>query len=65
MYTPLEPEENGGQLFLPYGERKPVFTLCSGIAFVEVLTKALEKKPKSTNEELVTALNLYLQTGNY
>ena len=65
MYTPLEPEENGGPLFLPYGERKPVFTLCSGIAFVEVLTKALGKKPKSTNAELATALNLYLQTGNY
>lgn len=65
MYTPLQPEENEELLFLPYGDRKPVFPLCSGTAFVEVLTKALGKKPKSTNEELVTALNLYLQTGNY
>lgn len=65
MHTPLQPEEGGDLLFLPYGDGKPVFALCSGTAFVEVLSKALKKKPKSTNEELMIALNLYLQTGNY
>lgn len=65
MYTPLQPEEDGGLLFLPYGDRKPVFSLCSGTALVEVLSKALKKNPKSTNEELMIAFNLYLQTGNY
>lgn len=65
MYTPLQPEEDGNLLFLPFGDRKPVFALCSGTALVEVISKALKEKPKSTNEELATALNLYLQTGNY
>ena len=64
MYTPLQPEEDGNLLFLPFGDRKPVFALCSGTALVEVISKALKKKPKSTNEELTMALNLYLQTIN-
>ena len=64
MYTPLQPEENGNLLFLPFGDRKPVFALCSGTALVEVISRALKEKPKSTNEELTMALNLYLQTVN-
>lgn len=62
MYTPLQPEEDGNLLFLPFGDREPVFALCSGTALVEVISKALKKKPKSTNEELAMTLNLYLQT---
>lgn len=65
MYTPLQPEGDENLLSLPFGEKKPVFALCSGAAFVEVLSKALKEKPKSTNEELTVALNLYLQTGNH
>ena len=60
----LLPEENGNLLFLPFGDRKPVFALCSGTALVEVISRALKEKPKSTNEELTMALNLYLQTVN-
>lgn len=45
MYTPLQPEEDGNLLFLPFGDRKSVFALCSGTALVEVLSKALEKNP--------------------
>lgn len=65
MYTPLQPEGDENLLFLPFGEKKPVFVLCSGATFVEVLSKALKEKPKSTNEELAAALNLYLQTENH
>lgn len=65
MYTPCKLKKDGDLLFLPYGDRKPVFALCSGADFVEVLTKTIKKKPKSTNEELAVALNLYLQTGNH
>ena len=30
---------------------------------MEVITGALQKKPKATNEELTVALNHYLQTN--
>lgn len=46
MYTPCKLKKDGDLLFLPYGDRKPVFALCSGADFVEVLTKAIKKKPK-------------------
>ena len=31
---------------------------------MKVITGVLQKKPKAANEELLAALNHYLQTGN-
>ena len=62
MYTPLQPEGDGELLFLPFGDRSPIFALCSGTALVEVISEALKKKPKATNAELAMALSLYLQS---
>ena len=45
-------------------KKEPLYVLCSGADFMEVISSALQKKPKATNEELITALNRYLQTGN-
>ena len=45
-------------------KKEPLYVLCSGADFMEVISSAMQKKPKATNEELITALNRYLQTGN-
>lgn len=62
---PPQTGENGELICPATAKGEPLFVLCSGTTFVEVLTKAIKKRPKSTNEELAVALNLYLQTGNY
>jgi len=62
---PPQAGENGELICPTTAKGEPLFALCSGTAFVEVLTKSIKKNPKSTNEELAVVLNLYLQTGNF
>ncbi len=61
---PPQTGENGELICPTTAKGEPLFVLCSGTAFVEILTKTIKKNPKSTNEELAIALNLYLQTEN-
>lgn len=63
-----KPPQKGesGELVCPVTVKKePLYVLCSGADFMEVIFRAMQKKTKATNEELVTALNHYLQTGSY
>lgn len=55
--------ENGENICPTTAKNEPLYVLCSGTAFMEVVTKVMQKKPKATNEEMVAALNRYLQTG--
>ncbi len=61
---PPQKGENGESICPTTAKKEPLYVLCSGTAFVEAITKAIEKKPKVTNEELTAILNYYLQTGN-
>ena len=64
---PNDPPQKGknGELICPVTVKKePLYALCSGTAFMEMITGILQKKPKATNEELTAAFNQYLQTGN-
>lgn len=55
--------ENGENICPTTAKKEPLYVLCSGVAFMEVITKVMQEKPKATNEEMVAALNQYLQAG--
>ncbi len=61
---PPQKGENGEDICPTTAKKEALYVLCSGTAFVQVMDKVLKKKPKATNEELLAALNHYLQTGN-
>lgn len=61
---PPQKGENGESICPATAKKEPLYVLCSGTDFVEVITGVLQKKPKTANEELLEALNHYLQTGN-
>ena len=56
--------ENGESICPATAKKEPLYVLCSGTDFMEVITGVLQKKPKVTNKELLEALNDYLQTRN-
>ena len=60
---PPQKGENGKSICPTTAKKEPLYVLCSGADFMEVITGALQKKPKATNEELTVALNHYLQTN--
>lgn len=62
---PPQIDENGENICPTTVKKEPLYVLCSGVAFMEVITKVIQKKPKATNDELITALNDYLQKESY
>lgn len=56
--------ENGERICPVTAKNEPLYVLCSGTDFMEVITGVLQKKPKAANEELLAALNQELQTEN-
>lgn len=66
-YATIEQPQKGenGEIICPTTVKKePLYPLCSGIVFMEMIASILQKKPKTTNEELIAALNDYIQTSN-
>lgn len=61
---PPQKGENGESICPVTAKREPLYVLCSGADFMEVITGILQKKPKAMNGELLEALNDYLQTRN-
>ena len=61
---PPQKGENGESICPATAKKEPLYVLCSGADFMEVITGVLQKKPKAMNGELLEALNHYLQTGN-
>lgn len=61
---PPQKGEKGENICPATVKKEPLYVLCSGADFMEVITGVLQKKPKVTNEELLEALNDYLQTRN-
>lgn len=59
---PPQKGENGEMIYPKTAKQEPLYPLCSGAAFLETMGKAIKQKPKATNDELLAALNQYLQT---
>lgn len=64
LNKPPQKGENGELICPVTVKQEPLYALCSRTAFMGVITGELQKKPKAANEELMTAFNQYLQTGN-
>ena len=61
---PPQKGEDGESICPVTAKKEALYILCSGTDFMEVITRVLQKKPKAMNEELLEALNDYLQTRN-
>lgn len=63
--VPPSEGENGEDIYPMIVQEKHLEPICSGDILVDIVTNALQQKPKVSDHELVEALNYYLHTDSF